>query len=148
MNLWYIEAVTCIAIFFVINLILCLKYIRNWRIERIFLATLLLLWSAEVCLVDCTVISLNCSYLFIITFLEDLLVIILFCMRRRLKIIVAIILAVLSIVCAVVAVVLTFIPWYEDLCKMLVVAFLNTSMCLITLLVANKLKSFLYHTST
>ncbi|CAH8865985.1 unnamed protein product [Trichobilharzia szidati] len=142
MKLSHTEAVICIAILFVITLILCLKYSRNWRIEIIFLAIVLLLWSAEVCLVDCKGISLKCSYLFMFTILEDLLMIILFFMRRRLKIIVAVVLAVISIICAVIAVVLTLIPWYfEDLYKMLVGAFLNTSMCLMFLVVLNQLKS-------
>nr|CAH8865118.1 unnamed protein product [Trichobilharzia regenti] len=65
------------------------------------------------------------------TILEGLLMIIIFFMRRRLKIIVAIVLAVLSMICAVFLVVLTFIPWYEDLCKMMAGGFLNTSMCLL-----------------
>nr|CAH8865120.1 unnamed protein product [Trichobilharzia regenti] len=141
MKLWYIEAVTSIAILFVIILILSLKYCLNWRIERIFLAILLLLWSSEVCLVDCKVICLKCSYLFMFTILEGLLMIIIFFMRRRLKIIVAIVLAVLSMICAVFLVVLTFIPWYEDLCKMMAGGFLNTSMCLMIVVAANQLKS-------
>ncbi|CAH8863917.1 unnamed protein product [Trichobilharzia szidati] len=103
MDWWYVIAIICIATVSVLSLTLFFKYRRNWKIARIFLALLLLPWSAGVCLAVCKDTGLKCAILINFTILEDVLTIIFLYMTKRLKVHVAIALSVLSIICPVIA---------------------------------------------
>nr|CAH8864256.1 unnamed protein product [Trichobilharzia regenti] len=137
MGWWYIVTIVSITFIFVVSVTLCFMYRRNWEIARIFLAAVLLLWSADVCLTECKDITSKCSPLIDFIVLEDLLTIIFLFMRRRLKIIVTVVSAVLAVIFPLIGTIFIFIPSHQDVYRMLAAGSFHTSMCLIIANFAN-----------